>query len=210
MDNRAADALSRDKLDAFFVCVPQALRVACVVPAELVGRLMVQHHWMSTDWISWLSTLSMHGSLAESTLRMYTSGQRRYRSFCGKVGVGPPPLNEVQVCRFVAYLAGGGLKHTTIKCYMAALRRLQIVEGLGDPFTASWPPLEYTIREVKLEQSRKVEYRPKSRFPVTPKVLKLLRDFWEGDRENRDHVMLWAACCMLFFEGWGGHGTILG
>ena len=44
------------------------------------------------------------GSLAESTLRMYTSGQRRYRSFCGKVGVNPPPLNEVQVCRFEAYL----------------------------------------------------------------------------------------------------------
>ena len=73
------------------------------------------------------------------------------------------------------------------------------MEGLGDPFTASWPLLEYTIRGVKLEQSRKVEYRPKSRFPVTPKVLKLLRDFWEGDRENRDYVMLWAACCMLFF-----------
>lgn len=82
---------------------------------------------------------------------------------------------------------------------MAALRRWQIVEGMGDPFLASWPLLEYTLRGIKLKQAQQAEFRPKPRYPMTPKVLRLLRDFWEEDKEDRDHIMLWATCCMLFF-----------
>lgn len=72
VDNRAADALSRNKLDVFYT---QASRVACQVPAELAG---VQRHWMTTDWMPWL----IDGSLARSR---YASGQRRYQSFCAQI-----------------------------------------------------------------------------------------------------------------------------
>lgn len=139
------------------------------------------------------------GSLAKSTLKLYDSGQKRYIDFCAKANASPLPLKENQGCRFVCYLASEGLKHTTIKCYLSAVRRLQIVGGLGDPFVASWPLLQYTLRGVKLNQSRNVKFRPKQRFPVTPKILRLLRKFWEAEKGSSDNIMLWAACCMLFF-----------
>ena len=94
------------------------------------------------------------GSLALSTKRAYESGQRKYLSFCGRVGAPPLPLKEDGLCRFVSSLAEEGLRHTTIKGYLSAVRKMQIVGGLGDPFIASWPLLECTLRGVKLSQAK--------------------------------------------------------
>ena len=88
----------------------------------------------------------INNSLAPSTRRVYASGQKRYLEFCRKGGLTPFPLAEDQLCTFVAYLMDEGLQHTSIKGYLSAIRRLQIVKGLGDPFAASWPLLEYTLR----------------------------------------------------------------
>ncbi len=138
----------------------------------------------------------VEGSVVKSTAKLYASGQKRYLNFCARAKVSPLPTTKEQLCRFVSFLAGEGLRHTTIKCYLSAVRRLQIVGGLGDPFVASW---ECTLRGIKLKQSKSLEFRPKERLPVTPKILRLLRTFWEKDQQNRNHIMLWAACCMLFF-----------
>ena len=50
-----------------------------------------------------------------------------------------------------------GLQHNSIKGYLSAIRRLQIVRGLGDPFVASWPLLEYTLRVIKTVSSKRQE-----------------------------------------------------
>ena len=39
-----------------------------------------------------------------------------------------------KACFFVAYLVDSSLNHATIKGYLSAVRRLQVVAGLGDPF----------------------------------------------------------------------------
>ena len=70
---------------------------------------------------------------------------------------------------------------------------------MGNPFVAAWPLLEYTLKGIKLRQTKQLATRPKSRFPITPVILKQLRQFWEKDRHNPDHITLWAACCMCFF-----------
>lgn len=59
VDNRAADAISRNELHVFFASVPQAERVPCLVPSGLVGRLVPQLHWTSATWRSWLESLLM-------------------------------------------------------------------------------------------------------------------------------------------------------
>ena len=116
--------------------------------------------------------------------------------FCNNSNSPPLPLTESHLCLFVAHLADEGLKHTSIKGYLSAIRRLQIVQGLGDPFVASWPLLECTLKGIKLRQAKSAATRSKSRLPITPNKL---RRSWERDRHNADNIMLWAACCTCFF-----------
>lgn len=93
----------------------------------------------------------------------------------------------------------GGLQHSSIKGYLSAIRRLQIMNGLGDPFIASWPLLEYTLRGIKLRQAKHRVTRVKQRLPITPDILRKLKGSWEKDCHNSDFIMLWAASCTCFF-----------
>ena len=149
----------------------------------------------------------IEASIAPSTARVYASGQRRYLTF-GKNSKSPPlPLTESHLCLFVAHLADEGLKHTSIKGYLSAIQRLQIVQGLGDPFVASWPPgllaswplLECSLKGIKLRQAKSVATRSKTRLPITPNMLRHLRGSWKKDRHNADNIRLWAPCCTCFF-----------
>ena len=119
--------------------------------------------------------------------------------FCRSYEVTAFPTTEDRLCTFVAQLMEDGLQHSSIKGYLSAIRRLQIIKGLGDPFVASWTLLEYTLRGVKVRQARQGDTRSKKRLPITPEILRKLRKFWEKDRTNHDHIMLWAACCTCFF-----------
>ena len=138
-------------------------------------------------------------SIAPSTTKVYAAGQRRYLEFCKLSKFSPLPLCEKNMCLYVAYLADRGLQHSTIKGYLSAVRRLQIVWEMGDPFVASWPLLECTLKGIKLQQARNPETKPKTRLPITPQLLRLLRKFWESKSSEEDYIMLWAACCMCFF-----------
>ena len=102
-----------------------------------------------------------------ATARVYATGQRRYLSFCRKSNSNPLPLSENQMCLFVAHLADEGLQHSSIRGYLSAVRRMQIVFGMGDPFVASWPLLECTLRGIKLGQAKRVATRSHPRLPVT-------------------------------------------
>ena len=64
VENGAADAISRNKMDAFFALLPQAQQMACQVPkglvGRLVGRLVGQQNWTSDIQKGWLETLLIH------------------------------------------------------------------------------------------------------------------------------------------------------
>ena len=57
VDNGAADAISRNRLELFFDLIPQAQRSACPVPEELVRRLVTQDQWTSVNWRRWSESL---------------------------------------------------------------------------------------------------------------------------------------------------------
>ena len=84
--------------------------------------------------------------------------------------------------------------HSPIKGYLSAIRRMQIVGGMGDPFTISLPLLEYTLKGVKLRQAKKQTTHPCTCLPMTPSLMKKLRSSWEKDSQSHDNIMLWAAC----------------
>jgi hypothetical protein len=127
--------------------------------------------------------------IASSTSRTYSSGVRRYLSFCSSYNLDALPLSQATLCRFVAFLFNSHLTPPTIRSYLSALRFYQIAEGGLDPGMTEWPQLHYVLRAVR--RTRPAIARP-ARLPITPDVLHKLYTAWSPNR------MLWAACCLGF------------
>ena len=190
--NTAADALSRNKLDTFISCSPQAPSSPSPIPQSLLDMLIHSQ----PDWRKMFL-----GTLAPSTVRSYDSGQSRYLNFCREAQVEPSPFVEHTLCMFCAHLTSEGLSHQTIKSYLSAIRHYHIVEGKGDPFIANvFPLLQYVLRGIK--QSPASPSR-QPRLPITPAVLLLLKGVWTPLAvtavTDQDYIMLWTACSMGFF-----------
>ena len=108
------------------------------------------------------------------------------------------PASEEGLCRFVAKLAGDGLKHRTIKSYLSGVKHLHVEEGLTDPFERPLHRLHYTLRGVKrMEGERGVMGR--ERLPISPNILRGMKRVWDQGTPGHDEIMLWAACCLAFF-----------
>ena len=95
----------------------------------------------------------LHG-LAESTRKTYNLAKRRYSEFASKHGFQPLPASEHQLCQFVSYQAEGKLCHSTIKCYLSAVRQMHVAEGYGDPSMSSMARLEQVLKGIKSLQAR--------------------------------------------------------
>ena len=116
--------------------------------------------------------------------------------FCGKTATVPLPATEKQLCRFIAYLREEGLRHQTVKSYLAAVRHMQISNDMGDPKIGSMPRLELVVRGMKREQAGQPT---RTRLPITPEILKRIRQYWKGRQAEWDIVMLWAAMTLCFY-----------
>jgi len=55
------------------------------------------------------------------------------------------PVGEKLLCKFAAHLAMEGLKHRTIKTYMASIQHLHIERVHGDPFLFFLWKLHYVL-----------------------------------------------------------------
>ncbi len=137
--------------------------------------------------------------IAESTARSYRSAQKRYLRLCEARHLVSLPLGESTLVAFSASMAQERLKHRTIKCYLSALRHLQIASRLPDPFhAASFPFLEYVLKGIKKAQARQgPQQRP--RLPITPAILRQLFRYWSTHLNAHDSKMLWAAACIGYF-----------
>jgi len=135
--------------------------------------------------------------LAPSTQKSYRSGSKRFIGFCERFRIAKPfPVSEQVLVYFVALLYRDGLSSGTIKSYLAAVRHSQIALGLGDPHVGDMPQLEYVSKGVKKMTACR-SARP--RLPITPSILRQLRQFWQTLPNRHDALMLWAAACMCFF-----------
>ena len=149
--------------------------------------------------------------IAPTTQATYKTGQERYLKFCLERGFNPIPLNEQGVSFYVSYLASQGLKHSSIKVYLSAIRYMQIASGMSDPFAnVSWPRLDYVMKGIKKSQAEKgVKTRP--RLPITPLILRKLKEIWDSSADKWDTKMIWAACCLCFLGViWCGEMTVPG
>lgn len=138
-----------------------------------------------------------HG-LADSTQRSYYSAKRRYISFCAEHNLVALPVSEPQLCKFISYLAIQKLSHSTIKCYLSAVRHLQVEGGWGDPRINEMAKLEQVLKGIKRLQAVE-KGSPKQKLPITPNLLIRIKQIWEKDPVSWDVAMLWAAVCLCFF-----------
>ena len=143
-----------------------------------------------------MEQLFTHG-LADSTQRSYASAKRRYLQFCSLHNVSPLPTSEHLLCQYVAFLSLSGLVHSTIKCYLAAVRHLHIEQHRGDPGISSMPRLELVVKGVKREQAMRIE-KSRGRQPISIDILKELYQVWR-DKASAEAEMLWAAASLCFF-----------
>ena len=93
---------------------------------------------------------------------------------------------------FVSMLHREGLAPGTVKSYMVAVRFEQISRGMGDPRIGQMPQL---VKGFK----RKTPNSTRCRLPITPEILKKLRQVWDQSPQKRDAQMMWAASCLCFF-----------
>ena len=129
-----------------------------------------------------------HG-LAESTQRSYNLAKWRYINFCVEQNFVALPVSELQLCKYTSYLAIQKLSHSKIKCYLSAVRHLQIEQGWSDPKIHEMAKMELVLREVKrLQASGKCS--PKQKLPITPSLLFKIKQVWEKEPISRDISML--------------------
>lgn len=76
---------------------------------------------------------TVHGlftaGLAHSTRRVYKAGGNCYVEFCGRAGLEALPVTERILCLFTAHLYREGHGAGTVKCYLSAVRHMQIAAG---------------------------------------------------------------------------------
>ncbi len=135
--------------------------------------------------------------LAPSTHKTYKSGITKFIQFCNQYHVASPlPVSQSLFCYFAAYLATSGLSPGTIKTYLAAVRHLQIAQNLPDPRqVAPMAKLRLVEAGAKKEYGRPIRLRR----PITPSILRQIRELWAPRASEGDIIMLWAASCLCFF-----------
>ena len=134
--------------------------------------------------------------VADSTLRSYTSGKKRYLEFCSHCHCRPLPVSEMRLLHFVAHLASASLSYQTVRLYLSAVRHLQIMSDLPDPCIAAYPRLNYALRGLRRGINGR---RQLTRLPITPDMLSKILQLWSHSPCNPDHIMLWAAFCLGFY-----------
>ena len=138
--------------------------------------------------------------VAESTRKTYQSAARRFHNFCVSYNVHAPfPVSERLLTYFATYLAQQGLKERSIRTYIAAVRYLQLTLGLPDPRDSSLPHLRLILTGIKRSQAEEGSYAARPRLPITPVILRRIRELWNSRPNRGDFTMPWAAVTLCFF-----------
>ena len=107
-------------------------------------------------------------SVAPSTARAYKAAQSRYVAFCAQFSLPPLPASE-QTLRLVAAELTQDLAHS--RSYLSGVRNLHILSGMADPLPGALR-LNLVLKGIRRVKATP----PKVKLPVTPLVLRRLRE----------------------------------
>ena len=138
-------------------------------------------------------------SIATSTRRTYSTGERHFIQFCLSHKLISPqhpflPAHESTLIHFVTHLSNT-VSYGTIKVYLAAINNLHIEFGCPLDLSAM-PVLHKTLRGIKLSHGT----AKKARYPITSSVLHRIHSKLQPFQSpDVDSSMLWAAFTLAFF-----------
>lgn len=136
----------------------------------------------------WISLVNQ--GLAETTLKQYNSGHKKYLSFCCAIRADPCPASELLLLRFVASQADK-VAAGTIQNYLSSVRYLHIIRGYRNP-CSDFERLRLLMRALKKRSGK-----PRQRSPVTPVMLRAIASKLDFNCYN--DLLFWCATCLGFF-----------
>lgn len=125
-----------------------------------------------------------------NTDRTYTSAQKQFISFCDKYALQSLPSSEETLLMYVAFLQRLGLRHTTVRVYLAAVRYLHILEGYPSPLEGRLR-LNQALKALQLNGEP-----PKQKCAITVNILSTMHNFMTDTYS--DHLY-WAAMTLAYF-----------
>lgn len=135
-------------------------------------------------------------SVAASTRKTYSSGERRFLDFCPlhrPLQSTHIPTDEETLIQYVAYLAKT-IKHSSIKGYLTAVRHLHIRSGY-ELDLRKFVRLQLICRGIKRSQGDSSRIR----LPITINHLKLFFQLLAiPTTTNYDSSRIWAAMTLAF------------
>ena len=140
----------------------------------------------------------IYHSVAATSRRTYSSGERQFIRFCLHHGLVSPdtpllPSSEATLIHFATHLSN--TVYGTIKVYLAAVKNLHTEFGFPLDFT-SMPLLYKTLRGIKCLQG----ISKRARYPITITVLQQIYSKLQPfHSQDVDSSMLWAAFTLAFF-----------
>ena len=117
------------------------------------------------------------------------------------------PLNQNHICLFVGWLHKRKLASSTISSYLAGLRQLHLTAGLTPPIIRS--DLVKQILSGKIHHETISPSCRKTRLPVTPTILRLLKLAIAKDSLSKHDARLFWLVCSLAFHGAFRMGELL-
>jgi len=142
--------------------------------------------------------LYFKAALSASTQKTYKAAEKKYLSFCNNFSLAPVPTSENTLCYFAACLGQEGLACSSIRTYLSGVRQLQIAAGFKDPHIDRMPRLSQVLKGIKVQAAR-TGHQTHPRLPITPTILRKLKEVWLSDPPCFNNTMLWAAATTTFF-----------
>ena len=128
--------------------------------------------------------------IRDSTAKTYSAAQRRYLEFCCYHSTSPMPATEDLLLAYIARLNIDGLKASSIRVYLSAVRAMHIDEGYGNP-------IENCFRITKaLRGLDMVADPPKQKLPITFPILCKMK---AQVPQNYNGMVVWCAMTVAFF-----------
>ena len=131
----------------------------------------------------------MAAALKPNTQRTYSSAQTRFINFCSKYNLVVMPVTEDTLLLYIAFLFDEGLKGSSIRVYISAVRSLHIYSGFV------YPSDMFRVR-LALRGAVCQSLPPVRKFPITFSVLSQMLKFVSG---RFDAKLLTAVMTLAFF-----------
>ena len=111
-------------------------------------------------------------TFAASTNRTYLAQRTAYFDFCGKIGIPPVPLSQVDLGRYIAFLSRR-LTFSSIRQYLNVVRLLHLEVGMSNPLESNWY-VSSILKGVKRVKGNSVSQK----LPITIDILRGILTRW--------------------------------